>query len=403
MPATDTVVTPSFGRSTPPGGRSLATLCYQSRTPRQPSADELDELLADARERNKRFGVTGMLVHEGDRFFQWLEGPSAALDVLWTSISRDTRHEDVELLGEGVTPARLFSDWDLRFLDRDGRDPGADGAQVEGTKIGPPESAPVAMARLALAGDDTGMLELVRGRGAAGEDAETLCRVLFEPAAHQLGDWWCEDVCSSFDITLALGRLQSLVRRFDVARPNLRRVAIEGRSILVSPPPLETHMLGATLLGGFFERAGWSVQAEFPADDPALMGLVSGHWFDALALTLSDVFTRRNRLEALIQTIKDVRTASRNPRMAVIVGGRAFRGTADEAPERVGADVHYESAGQAVGDLDYWLFMHRFRAGLGDQARPPKGHAAAEQALTPLDVVRLITPALKRRVAPGDL
>ena len=115
------------------------------------------------------------------------------------------------------------------------------------------------------------------------------------------------------------------MRRFDVGRVNVRRIAIEGRSVLVSPPPKETHMLGASLVGGLFERAGWSVQAEFPADDPEFMGLVSSHWFDALALTLSDVFTRRERLAALIQTIKDVRAASRNPRMAVIVGGRAFR------------------------------------------------------------------------------
>ena len=141
-----------------------------------------------------------MLVHEGDRFFQWLEGPSAALDVLWTSICRDPRHEDVELLGEGVTPTRLFSDWDLRFLERDaGRGVRGCGPSVGGGgDAEPEEAAPVALARLALAGDDAGILNSSAPAGRAGEDAETLCRALFEPAAHQLGDWWCD------------GRLQQL-------------------------------------------------------------------------------------------------------------------------------------------------------------------------------------------------
>ena len=389
MTGTDAVASPKSAPPSPSGARSLATLCYQSRAPKQPSAEEMDDLLADARERNKRFGVTGMLVHEGDRFFQWLEGPSESLDVLWTSISHDTRHQDVELLGEGVTPARLFSDWDLRFLERDALEAGLEAATVAEETAGRSEDDAVVLARLALAGDEAGMAELVRGRRAAEDDVGVICRALLEPAAHQLGDWWCEDVCDSFEITLALGKLQSLVRRFDDHRPRLRRVAIEDRSILVSPPPRETHMLGAALLGGFFQRAGWSVQAEFPHDDPELMDLVSNQWFDALALTLSDVFTRRDRLAALIQTIKDVRTASRNPKMAVIVGGRAFRIVDDQAAERVGADVHYASAGQAVGDLDYWLFMHRFRTGQARQAET--------DLLTPLDVVRMITPALKLR------
>ena len=399
MPATNMMSTPGMA-SAPPAvlrssaGRPLATLCYQSRISDHPGTDDLDELLSDARERNRRFAVTGMLVHEGDRFFQWLEGPSEALDTLWTSIRRDPRHEDVELLGEGVTPARLFNDWDLRYLERDvcgaPAEVGEAGVAPEATGS---EQGPAQLARLALAGDDEGMAELVRDLGAAGEDPHTLCRTLLEPAAHQLGDWWCEDVCSSFDITLALCKLQSLVRKSNASRPNLRRVAIEGRRVLVSPSPRETHMLGATLLGGFFQRAGWSVQAEFPDGDPELIGLVSTQWFDALALTLSDVFTRRERLGALIQTIKDVRAASQNPRMAVIVGGRAFRPSQDQVPEEVGADVHYTSAGQAVEDLDYWLFMRRFS--LAQPVQPAEKDKTT--VLTPFDIVRLITPALALR------
>jgi methanogenic corrinoid protein MtbC1 len=252
---------------------------------------------------------------------------------------------------------------------------------------------PPRLAQLALDGDESGLEDFLRGCRAAGEDAREICRTLLEPAAHLLGDWWCEDRCDSFSVTIALSKLQNLARGLEASQVGVRRIEFTGQRVLISPPPHETHMLGATLLGGFFRQAGWSVQAEFPQTDAELMGLVSTHWFDAIALTLSDVFTRRERLAALVKTITDVRAASRNPTMAVIVGGRAFRTEASRDAGRVGADIHYTSASDAVGDLNYWLFTHRFAPG---DASSSEGVGAG--VLRPIDLVRMITPALSRRV-----
>jgi methanogenic corrinoid protein MtbC1 len=381
-----------FSMAAPP----LVTLCYQSRAKRQPSSDDLAELVREARKRNKQFGVTGMLVHEGGRFYQWLEGPETALEGLWSSIKQDDRHEDIELLGEGVTPVRLFSEWDLRFLSRpEGAPSGRDSVEALTTAETPtaPIFEPSRLAQLALDGDEPGLEAFLQARRAAGEDAREICRNLLEPAAHLLGDWWCDDHCDSFAVTIALSKLQNLARSLEASQIGVRRVEITGQRVLISPPPHETHMLGATLLGSFFRQAGWSVQAEFPQSDAELMRLVSTRWFDAIALTLSDVFTRRERLAALVKTITDVRAASRNPTMAVIVGGRAFRTEPTRDAGRVGADVHYTSAGDAVGDLDYWLFTHRFAPG---DAEASDGVGAG--VLRPIDLVRMITPALSRRV-----
>ncbi len=377
-------------------GPPLATLCYQSRAKRRQSSDDLAQLVIEARERNKQFGVTGMLVHEGDRFFQWLEGPGTTLKALWSSIRRDERHGDIELLGEGVTPIRLFSEWDLRFLhkpegDRSIPDSLATPAPVEADI--PEPSGSLRLAELALSGDEAGLEALVRDRRSAGDEARAICRILLEPAAHLLGDWWCEDRCNSFEVSLALSKLQNLARGLEAGQARGLRVEIAGQRVLISPPPQETHLLGATLLGGFFRQAGWSVQAEFPQSDSELMGLVRTHWFDAIALTLSDVFTRRERLAALVKTITDVRAASRNPTMAVLVGGRAFRTESSREADRVGADVHYTSAGDAVGDLDYWLFTHRFAP-----EPSPSSDDVGAGGLRPIDLVRMITPALSRRV-----
>ena len=384
----------SAGRAGPGNEPPLATLCYQSRAIRRPSPDDLSRLLTEARARNRQFGVTGMLVHEGDRYFQWLEGPGTALAELWSSIRRDDRHSDVELLGEGVTPTRLFAEWDLRYLHRPDAGRSAEGAAASGPAVADNRPGSMQLAELALAADEAGMEALVQASRTAGAAPREICRQLLEPAAHQLGDWWCEDRCDSFAVSLALAKLQNLARTLEVGRGGALRVAIEGQKVLISPSPRETHLLGATLLGGFFRQAGWSVQAEFPKTDAELMGLVHTQWFDAIALTLSDVFTRRERLAALVKTIADVRAASRNPTLTVLVGGRAFRADASHAADRVGADVHYASAGEAVSDLDYWLFMHRFT---------PSTTLAAPDAdkpgkLSPIDVVQMITPALSRRL-----
>jgi methanogenic corrinoid protein MtbC1 len=383
-------------------GPPFATLCYQSRAKQRPSSHDLAQLVEEARERNRQFGVTGMLVHEGDRFFQWIEGPGAALEGLWSSIRRDERHSDIELLGEGVTPIRLFSEWDLRFLHRrDGDRPIADSPVAEAPvdaepaeRSGAPDrSGPWRLAELVLAGDDAGLEALVADRRAAGDEARVICRTLLEPAAHLIGDWWCQDRCNSFTVSIALSKLQNLARGLEAGQARGLRVAITGQRVLISPPPRETHLLGAVLLGGFFRQAGWRVQAEFPQSDAELVGLVSTHWFDAIALTLSDVFTRRERLAALVKTIADVRAASKNPTMAVLVGGRAFRAEPSREADKVGADVHYKSAGDAVGELDYWLFTHRF-----DSEDAGTSGDGAAGGLRPIDLVRMITPALSRRV-----
>jgi methanogenic corrinoid protein MtbC1 len=408
MPATDwsesaksTDGAPSRGQSHHPNGL-LATLCYRSRAVERPNGDDLADLLGEARARNRRFGVTGMLICEGDRYFQWLEGPDKAVGALWDAIRRDERHHEIEVLGEGVTPTRLFSEWDLRFHQRSPDDVQSDTCDVQTTAAeAQPEKETSAveaddascLARLALEGDEAAMAALMNQWRGGREDPRELCRSLLEPAALRLGDWWCQDRCSSFEISIALSTLQNLVRRLQARWPT-RSVAIEGRHILVSPPPKETHMLGVTVLGGLFRQAGWRVRAEFPQTDEELTGLVSTHWFDALALTLSDVFTRQERLAALVKTIVDVRVASRNPAIAVIVGGRAFRTGQTAAPSRIGADVHYSSASDAVGDLDCWLFMHRFT----QEKLAGQVEERSLAGLKPLDIIRKITPALARNL-----
>jgi MerR family transcriptional regulator, light-induced transcriptional regulator len=96
----------------------LSTLVYQSRPVKLFTETELQDLLDHARARNHANAITGLLVYDHGCFFQWLEGPTAAVAEVWASIQRDPRHGNVEVLGEKSITKRLFSEWDMRLAWR---------------------------------------------------------------------------------------------------------------------------------------------------------------------------------------------------------------------------------------------------------------------------------------------
>ena len=62
---------------------------------------QLGEIFSVARSANKKLGVTGALLIDDDQFIQTLEGPEPAVRDLYAKISKDRRHEHIELLGSG--------------------------------------------------------------------------------------------------------------------------------------------------------------------------------------------------------------------------------------------------------------------------------------------------------------
>ena len=100
------------------GGDWIASITYRSEATTAPTASDLEKLVSRAKARNRRLGVTGMLLHDGGRFLQTLEGPPAALDEIWADVQRDPRHSEIEVLSHHIVPSRLFSGWDLQLYSR---------------------------------------------------------------------------------------------------------------------------------------------------------------------------------------------------------------------------------------------------------------------------------------------
>ena len=109
---------------------ALSTLVYRSRASSPMNARALAALLVAARARNHALSVTGLLIYDRGTFFQWIEGPSAAIAALWQSIRHDPRHHHVECLGEHRIPVRLFGEWDMRLAHRESTGATADSASM---------------------------------------------------------------------------------------------------------------------------------------------------------------------------------------------------------------------------------------------------------------------------------
>lgn len=156
---------------------------------------------------------------------------------------------------------------------------------------------------------------------------------LLAPAARHLGALWEEDACDFMAVTEGLGRLQAISRRLCAQLEN-EAVPANGRSVLLLPCPGETHLLGLSIVASFFREAGWDVTTAVPGPELDPLDLVRADWFDVVGLSLScDVL-----LPSLATRVAEVRRASRNPAVRILVGGPYFARTGGEAGI-VGADA----------------------------------------------------------------
>jgi hypothetical protein len=80
-------------------------------------AGEVAAILATARDKNHRAGISGALLFNGAAFAQVLEGPLAAVEEIFEVIQWDERHSDVVLLRNAEADERVFSDWSMAYAD----------------------------------------------------------------------------------------------------------------------------------------------------------------------------------------------------------------------------------------------------------------------------------------------
>ncbi len=94
----------------------LQALVYCSKAIPGLTFDQIDDLAKDAAAHNAIAGVTGVLLTDGKRFLQYLEGPEEGLALAYSRIINATSHQGVVELGRSEGGGRRFPFWSMRWL-----------------------------------------------------------------------------------------------------------------------------------------------------------------------------------------------------------------------------------------------------------------------------------------------
>jgi hypothetical protein len=101
----------------------MIQLIYISTASNSPRASELVDLLEQARTRNLRKKITGMLLYSNSTYLQVLEGEARDVRELYDVIRKDPRNEGHVILRESEIPYRDFPDWSMGFENLDSCSP----------------------------------------------------------------------------------------------------------------------------------------------------------------------------------------------------------------------------------------------------------------------------------------
>jgi len=93
----------------------MIQLIYISSATSWPTEDDLTELLDQARFRNSKQNVTGMLLYDNATYMQVLEGNVSDVHEIYEAICNDSRNNGVVKLDESEIVEREFPGWSMGF------------------------------------------------------------------------------------------------------------------------------------------------------------------------------------------------------------------------------------------------------------------------------------------------
>lgn len=98
-----------------PAATPLHELMYVSTLSPGATLSVIPDIARQARAANKLLGITGLLVFDGERFCQQLEGGLKAVRQLFEQISADVRHVNVQLVHQGPLAGRRFQKFSMGY------------------------------------------------------------------------------------------------------------------------------------------------------------------------------------------------------------------------------------------------------------------------------------------------
>jgi len=90
-------------------------IAYLSHVSRTLSTEDIDALLFDAREFNLEHNITGILLFDKHKFFQFFEGSPENVEKAYERIKKSTKHNSIAEISNRFTGVRYFKDWCMGF------------------------------------------------------------------------------------------------------------------------------------------------------------------------------------------------------------------------------------------------------------------------------------------------
>lgn len=224
-------------------------------------------------------------------------------------------------------------------------------------EVGKPNGEEVAeFARLLMSHDAEVARCYVAAVRARGMPLDIVLIELFSPAAQYLGELWNVDLCDFTDVTIALSRLQQLLRELSPEFQGDVNLKPDARRALLVAAPGEQHTFGILVVQEFFRSAGWDVQGGLPYELDELVDVARSEPFDVVGLSVSCDAS----VDALTSFIRTLRKVAMNPAVHIVVGGRFFLEHPDFVT-RVGADTTAPNGRRAVHRLSSLLDTNPMR------------------------------------------
>lgn len=199
-----------------------------------------------------------------------------------------------------------------------------------------------AFAPLAVTLEAHELLAEVQALIGRGLSVERIFIDLLAPTARRLGDEWTADRLDFLDVTMALWRLQEVLREIAAGSPAPLRFGPK-RSALFTPFPGDQHSFGAAMIDETFARGGWDTELLIEPSRGTVLRHLASRDYDLVGLTVSCDC----HIAPLPMFVAAVRSVSRNPNVRILLGGRVLFDDPDLA-RRAGADG---TAGSALDAL----------------------------------------------------
>ncbi len=169
-----------------------------------------------------------------------------------------------------------------------------------------------------------------------------LADVYIPEAARRLGNFWLEDQMSWMDVSIGVGRMQSLLREIGVAWVADRAGDAGNGTVMLIIPDREQHTLGPMLAMSQMRRYGVSVCLRIAPSVEELRDLTMTRRFDGVLISVAT----KEKLGDAARTIKFLRAAMSTP-CPIVIGGAVMSKVEDPA-SLAGGDFSSNDIGAAL-------------------------------------------------------